>query len=295
VDGVALALVLGAALCHATWNVAAKSAGGDVRLALFCATLVSVLWLPVALWIGIDAVARWGLAQWGVVAASAAIHVSYFLTLLRGYRSADLTVVYPVARGTAPLLSALCALALFGEQLSALGAGGVLAIVVGVFLIAGGPGLLRATQDPAAQRRVLIGVGWGLATGVQIVGYTLLDGYAVKVLLLSPILVDYFANVLRLPILAGLAWRQRRTLPAVWRLQWRAALTVAVLGPIGYVLALYAMQRAPVSVVAPARELSMLFAAVLGGTLLREKDMVARLAGALCIALGVAALVHGAG
>ncbi len=294
-DGVALALVLGAALCHATWNVAAKSAGGDVRLALFCATLVSVLWLPVALWIGIDAVARWGLAQWGVVAASAAIHVSYFLTLLRGYRSADLTVVYPVARGTAPLLSALCALALFGEQLSALGAGGVLAIVVGVFLIAGGPGLLRATQDPAAQRRVLIGVGWGLATGVQIVGYTLLDGYAVKVLLLSPILVDYFANVLRLPILAGLAWRQRRTLPAVWRLQWRAALTVAVLGPIGYVLALYAMQRAPVSVVAPARELSMLFAAVLGGTLLREKDMVARLAGALCIALGVAALVHGAG
>ena len=294
-DGVALALVLGAALCHATWNVAAKSAGGDVRLALFCATLVSVLWLPVALWIGIDAVARWGLAQWGVIGASAAIHVSYFLTLLRGYRSADLTVVYPVARGTAPLLSALCALALFGEQLSALGAGGVLAIVVGVFLIAGGPGLLRATQDPAAQRRVLIGVGWGLATGVQIVGYTLLDGYAVKVLLLSPILVDYFANVLRLPILAGLAWRQRRTLPAVWRLQWRAALTVAVLGPIGYVLALYAMQRAPVSVVAPARELSMLFAALLGGTLLREKDMVARLAGALCIALGVAALVHGAG
>jgi drug/metabolite transporter (DMT)-like permease len=70
---------------------------------------------------------------------------------------------------------------------------------------------------------------------------------------------------------------------------------VATLGPIGYVLVLFAMQRAPVSLVAPAREMSMLFAALLGGTLLREEDMAARLAGALCIALGVAALVQGAG
>lgn len=294
-DATALALVLAAALCHATWNVVAKSAGGDVRFALFCAALVTVLWLPVATWFAAGVVARWGVVEWSLIATSALIHVSYFLTLLRGYREADLTVVYPVARGTAPALSSLGALALFGERLSALGGLGVLAIVAGVFLVAGGPGLLRATQDPAARRRVWIGVGWGLATGVQIVGYTLVDGYAVKVLLLSPILVDYFANVLRLPVLISLAWRQRATLPLVWRTQRRAALTVAVLGPVGYVLALFAMQRAPVSAVAPAREMSMLFAAVLGGTLLRERDMAARIAGALCIALGVAALARGAG
>ena len=294
-DSTALALVLAAALCHATWNVSAKRAGGDVRFALFSATLVSVLWLPVAAWFGIDAVGHWGLAEWGVIGLSALVHVSYFVTLLRGYRAADLTVVYPVARGTGPLLSALCALALFGERLSPLGGIGVVVIVAGVFLVAGGPGLLRATQDPAARRRVWLGVGWGLATGVQIAGYTLVDGYAVKVLLLSPILVDYFGNVLRLPILLSLAWRERHTLPALWRVQRRAALTVAVLGPAGYVLALFAMQRAPVSAVAPAREMSMLFAAVLGGTLLREKDMAARVAGAVCIALGVAALVRGAG
>jgi drug/metabolite transporter (DMT)-like permease len=294
VDGVALGLVLAAALCHATWNIAAKRAGGDVRFALFTATLASVLWLPVAVWFGAGAVGRWGVFEWAAVAASAVIHVSYFLTLLRGYRAADLTVVYPVARGTAPLLSALCALALFGEHLSTLGGIGVLAIVAGVFLVAGGPGLLRASQDPVARQRVWLGIGWGLATGVQIAGYTLVDGYAVKVLLLSPILVDYFGNVLRLPILMSLAWRERSTLPAVWRAQRRAALMVAVLGPAGYVLALFAMQRAPVSVVAPAREMSMLFAAVLGGTLLREKDLAARVAGALCIALGVAALVRGA-
>lgn len=289
----ALTLVLLAALCHAVWNVAAKSAGGDARFALLSSLFVSALWLPVALWFGWGVVGGWGAAEWVVIAASAVVHVSYFLTLLRGYRAADLTVVYPVARGTAPLLSAGVALLLFGEQVSALGAGGVLMIVAGVFLIAGGPGLFRAARDPAARRRVWLGIGWGAATGVQIAGYTLIDGYAVKALLLSPILVDYLGNLLRVPILLPLVWRERGTLPALWRGQWRAALMVATLGPVGYVLVLFAMQQAPVSLVAPARELSMLFAALLGGTLLREQDMAARIAGALCIALGVAALVQG--
>ena len=294
-DGIALSLVIAAALSHAVWNVAAKSAGGDARFAFFSALLVSILWLPVALWFAWGVVGRWGVAEWGIVVASAVVHVSYFLTLLRGYRAADLTVVYPVARGTAPLLSAFIALALFGEQLSSQGLAGVLAVVTGVFLIAGGPGLFRVAQDPAARWRVWLGIGWGAATGVQIAGYTLIDGYAVKVLLLSPILVDYFGNLLRIPILLPLVWRDRATLPPLWRTQWRAALTVATLGPIGYVLVLFAMQRAPVSLVAPAREVSMLFAALLGGTLLREQDMAARVTGALCIALGVAALVQGAG
>jgi drug/metabolite transporter (DMT)-like permease len=171
---------------------------------------------------------------------------------------------------------------------------GLLAVVAGIFLIAGGPGLWRVAQAPARRARVHAGIGWGALTGVQIALYTLIDGYAVKVLLLTPILVDYFANLLRLPILAALVWRQRGTLPALWRRQWRPALIVATLGPIGYVLALYAMQRAPVSVVAPARELSMLFAAILGGTLLREQDFALRLAGAGCIALGVVGLITGA-
>lgn len=291
----ALSLVLLAALLHAVWNVAAKGAGGDARFALLSALIVTVLWAPVALWFGWGVVGRWGVAEWGIVAASAVLHTSYFLTLLRGYRAADLTVVYPVARGSAPLMSAAVALLLFGEQLSALGAAGVAAIVLGVFLIAGGPGLLRAAHDPAARTRVWLGVGWGAATGVQIAGYTVIDGYAVKVLLLSPILVDYFGNLLRLPILAPLVWRERATLPTLWRAQWKAALLVATLGPIGYVLVLFAMQQAPVSLVAPAREVSMLFAALLGGTLLREQDIAARLAGAACIALGVAGLVWGAG
>lgn len=293
-DGIAIALVIAAALCHATWNIAAKSAGGDVRFALLTATLVSVLWLPLAWWLAREGLAHWDTTAWTVVAVSALIHVSYFLTLLRGYRESDLTVVYPVARGSAPLLSATCALLLFDETLSPLGMAGVVAIVAGVLLVAGGPRSLRAARATPGQSRVWAGVAWGGLTGVQIAAYTLVDGYAVKALLLSPILVDYFGNVLRVPVLLPLAWRRRATVPALWRSQWRPALVIALLGPVGYVLALYAMQRAPVSVVAPAREMSMLFAALLGGTLLREQDMAARLSGAGCIALGVTALIRGA-
>ena len=126
-----------------------------------------------------------------------------------------------------------------------------------------------------------------------IAGYTLIDGYAVKVLLLSPILIDYVGNVFRVPFLLPSALRDRRGFADLWRTQWRAALIVAVLGPLGYVLVLYAVQLAPLSHVAPAREISMLFAALIGGRLLGESDRATRLLGAGCIAGGVGALALG--
>ena len=96
----ALALVLAAALLHALWNVVAKKTGGDVRFALMAALLLVVVWAPLGAWFGWRELPRWGLGEWGVLLASAVVHVVYFTTLLRGYRLADLTVVYPVARGT---------------------------------------------------------------------------------------------------------------------------------------------------------------------------------------------------
>lgn len=113
----AIALVLTAALLHAVWNVAAKKAGGDDRFALFSGALVVVIWAPVGIWAAWDAVPQWGWRVWGVVLASAVVHLAYFRTLLRGYRLSDLTVVYPVARGRGPLLSSMGAVLLLGERL----------------------------------------------------------------------------------------------------------------------------------------------------------------------------------
>ena len=292
-SALALSLVILAGLIHALWNIAAKKAGGDVRFVAFTALLMGLIWAPLGLWLGWDVVPRWGATEWSLVAASGVVHVVYYIVLLRGYRASDLTVVYPLARGSGPLLSSLVALFLLGERLTLMGALGVLAVVGGVFLIAGGPGLLRAAHDPAKRARVRIGIAYGLATGVFIATYTVVDGYAVKAVLMSPILVDYVGNFARLALLLPPLLADRATAKAMWRAQWKYALVVALFSPIAYVLVLFAMQTAPLSHVAPAREVSMLFAALIGGQLLGEGDRGLRILGAACIALGVMALALG--
>ncbi|TRZ64301.1 MAG: EamA family transporter [Rhodocyclaceae bacterium] len=289
----ALTLVLVAATCHAAWNLVAKKAGGGNAFVLMGALLVGILWAPVVLWIGVQEVVNWGIAEWLVLAASALIHVLYFRMLLHGYMVSDLTVVYPVARGSGPLLSVVGAVLVLGETISMAGAAGALAVVIGVFLIAGGPGLWRQGHDSGQRERVLRGIRWGALTGIFIASYTVIDGYAVKVMLISPILVDYVGNILRIPIMLPVLLRDRAGFVQAWHAQWRAALIVAVLGPLSYVMVLYAMRMAPLSHVAPAREVSMLFAAIAGGTLLGETDRWLRFVGAASIAAGVVALALG--
>ena len=128
------------------------------------------------------------------------------------------------------------------------------------------------------------------ATGGLIAGYTVLDGYAVKVLLVSPLMLDYFGNVLRVPLQLPVALRQPHTFWPELQRSWRGVLAVAGLGPLAYILVLMAMREAPLSRVAPAREVSMLFAALLGGQLLGEGERGWRIAGAALIGAGVVGL-----
>ena len=289
----ALALVLAAAVCHASWNLVAKKAGGGSAIMLVTSLLTVVLWAPVAAWVGLSVLGDWGVAEWAALVGSAMVHVVYYRALLHGYAVSDLSVVYPVARGSGPLLSACAATVVLGETWSLVGVTGALAVVSGVFLIAGGPGLWRQAHDRAQRQRVRLGLRWGALTGIFIAAYTVIDGYAVKVLLISPILVDYVGNLLRIPVMLPFVLRERVVLRQAWRRLWPAALVVAVLGPLGYVMVLYAVSMAPLSHVAPAREVSMLFAALAGGTLLGEADRWLRLVGAASIAAGVVALALG--
>ncbi len=284
----ALLMVLLAGLIHALWNIAAKKAGGDLRFMFLTSVVLMVFWAPLGVWMGWDVVPSWGLREWALVVLSAVLHLLYFGVLLRGYRMADLTVVYPLARGSGPLISSLVALFLLDETLGPVGALGLLAIVGGVFLIAGGPKMWRQGQDPALRERLHTGLRYGLLTGVFISSYTLVDGYAVKVALMAPILVDYVGNLVRLALLAP--WALRQPWGGIWASQGRYAMVVGVVSPVSYVLVLYAAQMAPLSHVAPAREVSMLFAALIGGHLLGEQDRLPRLLGAALIALGVVSL-----
>jgi len=115
------------------------------------------------------------------VAASAVVHLGYFNCLIAGYRASDLTVVYPVARGSGPFLSALAAVLLLGEHLGLYGALGLAGVVGGILLVTMGPRLIGrgvADREATAQIRRRHGVYWGMATGTLIAGYTVLDGYA---------------------------------------------------------------------------------------------------------------------
>lgn len=288
----ALALVLTAALLHALWNLAAKKWGGGPHFVFSCALGVTVLWLPAVLWVGLDELPRWSLLAWGFVAASAVVHLAYFNCLIAGYRASDLTVVYPVARGSGPLLSALAAVALLGEHLGPAGALGLAGVVGGILLVTMGPRLIGrgVAHDAEAARRRRHGVYWGAATGALIASYTVLDGYSVKVLAVSPLMLDYFGNVLRVPLQLPVALRQAHSFCPELKRSWRGVLAVAGLGPLAYILVLLAMRDAPLSRVAPAREVSMLFAALLGGQLLGEDERGWRVAGAALIGAGVIAL-----
>ncbi|MFH7043021.1 EamA family transporter [Paucibacter sp. JuS9] len=285
----AIALVLCAALLHALWNLGAKKAGGNHHFVLACSLGVSLLWAPLALWVGWEQFPQWTSAAWLAALASAILHLFYFNALLAGYRASDLNVVYPVARGSGPALSATAAVLLLGEHLGLAGMLGLAGVVGGILLIAAGPGLWRK-GDPEAARRRKLGLAWGALTGATIAAYTVVDGYAVKVLLLSPLLLDWVCNVLRVPFMLPKVLHDRSGFVPALRQQWPYVLMVAVMSPLAYILVLYAMQMAPLSRVAPARELSMLVAALLGGQLLKEGERHWRLAGAGCIAAGVVAL-----
>jgi drug/metabolite transporter (DMT)-like permease len=282
----ALGLVVAAAFIHAYWNYLAKrSAGGPVFVWLYSAA-TCLLYAPViAVLVALDP-PRYGPSEWLLIVSSGVLHLLYSLTLQRGYRAADLSVVYPLARGTGPLLSSLAAIVILGEHPTIAGMIGIALIVSGIFCIAGGPGLFGARRAHAAK-----GVGYGMLTGCFIASYTINDAYAVKVLAVSPILLDYFGNFVRLAFLSPAMAGRRRDIATEWRKNRSIILGVGALIPLSYIFALYAFTLAPVSYVAPARELSMLVGTFFGARLLNEGSMALRMTGAGLILLGIAGLM----
>jgi drug/metabolite transporter (DMT)-like permease len=285
---VALLLVVSAAFIHATWNLMAKKAAGGAAFVWLYGVGTTVLYLPVVVFVMIADPTPITLPQAGIIVASAFVHLLYSLSLQRGYQVADLSVVYPLARGTGPMLATVGAVVILGERPSLLGMLGAALIVGGVFLIAGGPRIFTR-HDPAVRR----GIFHGVLTGLLIACYTVLDGFGVKVLLVAPVVLDYFGCVLRMLFLCPLVLRQRDAVREQWQRHRRHALGVAALSPLSYILVLVAMKTTPVSYVAPARELSMMVAAFFGVRLLKEPDAVLRISGAALIAGGVIALALG--
>jgi drug/metabolite transporter (DMT)-like permease len=290
VSGTALALVLTAALLHATWNLAIKGAGGEDRVAFvwLYILLCSAIWTPIgAVWVLVtgESPTWWWL---GAPLVSAVLHVVYQLALQRGYAEGDLNLVYPLARGAGPMLTFLFAVTVLDQHPGPEEVLGVLAIVSGVLLISLGARAGRLRADRA-------GVIWGLATGATIAAYTLWDNHSVNGLDLPPVPYFVLNLVLQLPFLAVLLVRRRDPTPVreVWTSARTAALTVALLSPLAYLLVLRAMQLAPVALVAAARESSIVVGAVFGWLVLREPRPARRLVGAVVVLVGIGLIAVG--
>jgi drug/metabolite transporter (DMT)-like permease len=278
----ALVAVLLAAATHATWNLYAKKAALSRHFVWLYSVGSIVLYLPLVIWIIVQQRPHFGAPQWSALAGTGVLHLGYSLVLQAGYRSSDLSLVYPIARGSGPVLSFAGAALLLGERPTALSALGLVLIVAGILLVAG------LTHEPHRAPRK--GILYGLLTGCFIAGYTVNDGWAVKGLGVSPFFVDFTGNLLRVAVLSPIVLRDRAGVVREASLYAVPAAVVSLLGPLGYILVLYAMRVAPVSHVAPARELATLVGAYFGARLLREQAAPQRLFGAACIVGGVISL-----
>lgn len=284
----ALLLVLAGALCHATWNIVAKKAGGGLPFVWLFGMVSVVAAIPVAGWAWLHQAQSFDALMWAAALGSGLIHVGYSLVLQKGYRVSDFAVVYPVARGSGPMLSVLLSVTLLGERPSLPGWCSVTAILAGVFISAGGPDLFRGNITP--QRK--LGVAWGMLTGLFIAAYTLLDGWAIRSLAMTPVLFYAVGLVFRSLLIAPFALRQPALLREEWAKHRSAILIVGILSPLAYLLVLIALQTAPLSYVAPVREISMLLGTFIGARKLQEALRPDQYLGAAIMLLGVLGLAY---
>lgn len=284
----ALLLVLIAALLHATWNLCAKRASGGLPFVYLVALIIAACYVPVTafyLWWREPTIA-WGAMTW--VLGSGVLKTAYSLYLQRSYRVGDFSLIYPLARGTGPLLSTLAAIVLFGERPTPLALGGGIIIVGSIFVMTGGAKLMQ--QNLAHLRHA---VGCGLMSGVFIAAYTLWDRHGVAGLALTPLLYDAGTALTQLLLLTPFGLKRWPEVVACWQNQRRYAFGVALLSPIAYVLVLTALSFTPVSYIAPAREVSIVIGAFIGAKVLKEADGRKRLWAATAMALGIIALALG--
>jgi drug/metabolite transporter (DMT)-like permease len=280
----ALALVLIAAVVHATWNLLTKRAVADAPFLWVAYVVGAVVYAPLAIAIIASSAPVHPIAL-AFIGVAVVLQTLYFATLTAAYRAGDLSLVYPIARASGPLLATVGAIALFGERPTPIALAGALAILGGAIALTGDPRALRASGAGRA-------VGFALVTGVVIATYTLWDATAVR-LLIPPLVYDWATVTGQALVATPVALARRERVREVWSRQRGAAIAVGILSRLSYILVLTALVVSPVAYVAPAREIGILIGAILGARFLAEGHTRRRIAAASAMVFGVIALAIG--
>ena len=273
-----LAAVLGAAALHALWNSLVKSASDK-----FLSSAVVALWCGVAAVVAALVLPRPAAVAFPFIVASAIIHIVYFMLVGQLYRSADLSVAYPIMRGLAPLIAAVIALATLGEAPGPIASLGVAALVAGV-LAMGASGFAHGRIN---RPTILV----ALANSAVIAIYSVIDGQGARLSGASSAFAfaynswaDALTALSYLPIILFL---RGRAVVATFAQDWRRGLIGGLAAFFGYAIVVWAMTRAPIAAVAALRETSVVFAAIIGVAVLGEPFHAQRAIGVLVILAGV--------
>jgi len=333
-NATALVLIFVAAIAHASWNLFTKQASvsGAASFVWLMAAVATVAYLPVVAVSVIASPPHLTALAWVFMAGTGLLQVGYFLFLQTGYRQGDLSLVYPIGRGTGALLAALAGIILLGERPGPAGVAGIL-LIVGGLIILGIPasgrtaeaapaeavtpgtaatkpvgtstvatstvatstvGITGAASDTARATTVTArAIMFALITGLFIATYTLWDKYAVSTLNVPPLVQGYASLPVMVLVIAPFALRNRGRTARVWVTYRRQVLGAAVLSPLAYILVLIALSFTAVSAVAPAREVSVLLGVLLGRRLLGEGSLARRLTAAATIAAGIICIAVG--
>lgn len=285
-SNLAFGLVMASALTHAIWNWLAKRAGGGTAFVWLFSTLSTLIYMPLALFILIWDRPVMGTDQVIFLVGTSLLHLAYYTLLARGYRAGDLSLVYPLSRGTGPMLSTIGAIFLLGERPTLVAIIGAAFVTAGVFILTGNPFAIAKKQNLPA-------VIYGLLTGLTIAAYTLWDKQAVSTVLIPPLILTWVSGASRAITLLPFAYQHRDEVRAAWQKHRREAFGIGILDALSYILFLIALVFSPVSTMGPARQVSILFGALLGTQLLAEGDARRRLIAVGVMMIGLVSLTLG--
>lgn len=275
-------------MAHATWNLFSKQAAstGAACFVWLLAASASSLYAPVVVIVALGSRPHLTGLNWLFLAGTGVLQAGYFVFLQFGYRFGDLSVVYPIGRGSGALLSALAGVLILGERPGEVAIAGICLIIGGIMAI-GAPAPGAGPPQPAKA------VAFAFVTGAFIASYTVWDKFAVATLHTPPILQGYAAFPAMTAVFAPVAFRHRTSLRQTWT-AYRVQITgAAALAPLAYILVLVALSFSPVSSIAPAREVSILFGVLLGRRMLGEAGFRRKITGAAAIVAGIVAIALG--
>jgi drug/metabolite transporter (DMT)-like permease len=274
-DTFVFAAVLFAAACHAGWNAAIKRGLDPLATTVLISLGAALVALALAPFAGLPAPSAW---PW--VVASVIIHLGYFAFLIESYRSGDMGQVYPLARGSAPLVTAALSSLVVGETVGAVAFLGIVFLAAGVILLSLRGGRELARIDARA-------VGFALLTAGTICAYSLVDGIGARHAgSANAYSVALFAGIGPVMLIYALVRGGREAIGAIWR-HWAIGLAGGALQFGSYGIAIWAMTLAPIAIVAALRETSVLFGAVIAVVVLKEPLRLSRMVAALVIVAGL--------